>query len=262
MTAPLAPGAAPAPLALVTAGTRRVGAAIAGELARAGWRLALHARRDTVLDPELAAILANTGVQHECFAADLADDAALNQLWSDVCSWGGVPALVVNNASLFSDDTAATATADAIRQHQAVNCDVPVRLTQMLWRDTAEGGSASSILLLDQRIAHPHGEQFSYTLSKLALASALPLLARALAPRLRVNAVAPGLTLPTADYSAAQMQRLAALMPLKRLPDPADVASAVAWLAKARAVTNQIIHVDGGAHLEAFDRDFVALERD
>ncbi len=251
-----------APLALVTAGTRRVGAAIAAELARGGWRLALHARRDAALDPDLAATLAQSGTTYQCFTADLADDAALERLWADVCGWGGVPALVVNNASLFSDDTAATATPDSIRRHQAVNCDAPVRLTQMLWRDTPASSEASSILLLDQRIAHPHGEQFSYTLSKLALASALPLLARALAPRLRVNAVAPGLTLPTADYSAAQMQRLAALMPLKRLPDPAGVASAVAWLAGARAVTNQIINVDGGAHMEAFDRDFVALERD
>ncbi len=249
-------------LALVTAGTRRVGAAIAAELARGGWRLALHARQDAALDAELAAVLAQTGADHRCFTADLADDAALAQLWADVCAWGGVPALLVNNASLFSDDSAATATPDAVRRHQAVNCGAPVQLTRLLWQDTPEGSDAASILLLDQRIAHPHGEQFSYTLSKLALASALPLLARALAPRIRVNAVAPGLTLPTADYTPAQMQRLAARMPLGRLPDPAGVASAVAWLASARAVTNQIIHVDGGAHMEAFDRDFVALERD
>lgn len=251
-----------APLALITAGTRRVGAAIAAELARAGWRLALHARADAALDPELAVVLAQSGAGHACFRADLADDAARDQLWDQVCAWGGVPALLVNNASLFGDDTAATATPESIRRHQAVNCDAPVQLTQALWRDTPDGAQASSILLLDQRIAHPHGEQFSYTLSKLALAAALPLLARALAPRLRVNAVAPGLTLPTADYTLAQMQRLAARMPLQRLPDPAGIASAVVWLAGADAVTNQTLFVDAGAHMVAYDRDFVALERD
>jgi pteridine reductase len=251
-----------APLALITAGTRRVGAAIAAELARGGWRLALHARADATLDPALAAALAQTGTDFKSFTADLADDAALDRLWADACVWGGVPALLVNNASLFSDDTAATATPDSIRRHQAVNCDAPVQLTQRLWRDTPDGADAAAILLLDQRIAHPHGEQFSYTLSKLALAAALPLLARAMAPKLRVNAVAPGLTLPTADYTPTQMQRLAALMPLQRLPDPAGIASAVAWLAGAKSVTNQTLYVDGGAHMVAFDRDFVALERD
>ncbi|WP_164156132.1 SDR family oxidoreductase [Sandarakinorhabdus rubra] len=251
-----------APLAFITAGTRRVGAAIAGELARRGWRLALHARADATLDPALADVLAETGVAHHQFIADLADPEAIDRLWAEVTAWGGVPSLVVNNASLFLDDDAASATAVSIRRHQAVNCDAPVQLTRLLWRDTPEGQQAASVLLLDQRIAHPHGDQFAYTLSKLALAAALPLLARSLAPRVRVNAVAPGLTLPTADYSPAQMQRLAALMPLERLPDPAALASAVAWLAEAPAVTGQTIFVDGGAHLVAFDRDFVALERD
>jgi NAD(P)-dependent dehydrogenase (short-subunit alcohol dehydrogenase family) len=251
-----------APLALVTAGTRRVGAAIAAALARGGWRLALHARADATLDPALAAALAETGCPHGAFLADLADPDAVAGLWQAVTAWGGVPALVVNNASLFGEDDAASATAHAIRAHQSVNCDAPVALTRLLWRDTPEGGQAASVLLLDQRIAHPHGEQFSYTLSKLALAGALPLLARALAPRVRVNAVAPGLTLPTADYAPDQMQRLAKRMPLARLPDPAAVASAILWLAGAGTVTGQTIFVDGGAHLESFDRDFVRMDTD
>ena len=251
-----------APLAMVTAGTRRVGAAIAAELARAGWRLALHARADAAPAPELAAVLAETGVAHQGFLADLGDAAAVDRLWAEVTAWGGVPALLVNNASLFGDDTAATATPESIRRHQAVNCDAPVQLTRLLWRDTPDGAQGASVLLLDQRIAQPHGDQFAYTLSKLALAGALPLLARSLAPKVRVNGVAPGLTLPTAEYAADQMQRLAAMMPLGRLPDPAAVASAVAWLAGAHAVTGQTIFVDGGAHMQSFDRDFVALARD
>jgi NAD(P)-dependent dehydrogenase (short-subunit alcohol dehydrogenase family) len=253
---------AAAPLALITAGTRRVGAAIAAQLARAGWRLALHARADATLAPELAAVLAEAGTAHRGFLADLGDDSAVERLWAEVTAWGGVPALVVNNASLFGDDNAATATPAAIRRHQSVNCDAPVQLTRLLWRDTPDGAQAASVLLLDQRIAQPHGDQFSYTLSKLALAGALPLLARSLAPKVRVNGVAPGLTLPTADYTPAQMQRLAGMMPLQRLPDPDAVASAVAWLAGAHSVTGQTIFVDGGAHMQSFDRDFVALERD
>ena len=84
-------------------------------------------------------------------------------------------------------------------------------------------------------------------------------LARDLAPRIRVNGVAPGLVLPTADYDDAQWRRLTALMPLEKLPTPADIAAAVVYLARAQAVTGQTLFVDAGANLEAFPRDFVYL---
>jgi NAD(P)-dependent dehydrogenase (short-subunit alcohol dehydrogenase family) len=87
-------------------------------------------------------------------------------------------------------------------------------------------------------------------------------LARALAPKVRVNAVAPGLVIPTPDYSPQQMEALRAAMPLGLLPNPADVADAVAWLADAPAVTGQTLFVDGGAALKSFERDFLFLERD
>ena len=86
-------------------------------------------------------------------------------------------------------------------------------------------------------------------------------MARALAPHVRVNAVAPGLTLPTDDYDAAQWDRLRALMPLDRLSSPEDIADAVLHLATARSTTGETLFVDGGAHLESFTRDFVYLSR-
>ena len=99
-------------------------------------------------------------------------------------------------------------------------------------------------------------------MSKQALAEATRTLARVLAPRVRVNAVAPGLTIPTLDYSPAQLARLTAAMPLERLSQPEDVAAAVVYLAGARASTGQTLFVDGGAGLHDFARDFVHLERD
>ena len=78
---------------------------------------------------------------------------------------------------------------------------------------------------------------------------------------MRVNGVAPGLTLPTADYGSAQWDRLAAIMPLQRLAGPAEIAEAVLYLAGAGAVTGQTIFVDAGANLESYSRDFVYLEQ-
>jgi NAD(P)-dependent dehydrogenase (short-subunit alcohol dehydrogenase family) len=111
-------------------------------------------------------------------------------------------------------------------------------------------------------VRNPVPDQLAYSLSKQALHASLRNLARELAPRIRVNGVAPGLVLPTPDYDAAQWDRLRAMMPLERLPTPEDVASAVVWLARAPAVTGQTIFVDSGANLEAYARDFVYLGRE
>ena len=124
----------------------------------------------------------------------------------------------------------------------------------------AQSGATGSIVnIIDQRVQNPNADQFSYTLSKTALAGATRALAANFAPALRVNAVAPGLTMPTPEYSAAQIDRCAAAMPLDILPRPEDIADAVAYLATAQAVTGQTLFVDGGAHLKSFDRDFLYI---
>jgi pteridine reductase len=225
-------------LALVTGGHRRLGAAIAARLSTDGWTVAIHGA-------------------HEDIAADLGDTAAVEGLIPRVIErYGQVPALLVNNASRFEWDDAATATAKSMDAHYNVNARAPVMLALALAK---LGGEGSVVNILDQRVRNPNADQFSYTLSKTALAAATRALAVSLAPRLRINAVAPGLTLPTADYDDAAMARAAAAMPLGRLPEPGDVADAVAYLAGAEAVTGQTLFVDGGASLKSFDRDFLYL---
>jgi pteridine reductase len=247
-------------LALVTAGFHRVGAAIAGRLAAAGWELALHSRKPTTLDADLEAIIARHETPWQGFEADLSDDASVMQLIPAVVAHHGrAPDLLVNNASLFEWDNPASVTPQALAAHMAVNLSAPVLLATSLVQYVEAGQQAAVVNILDQRIKQPNGDQLSYTLSKQALAGATETLARALAPKLRVNAVAPGLTLPTSDYSEEQMARLAAAMPLGHLPTPDAVADAVLWLANARSTTGQTIFVDGGASLKSFDRDFVFM---
>lgn len=247
-------------LALVTGGFRRLGAVIAARLASEGWTLALHCREAAEPDHNLAAILALHRTQWHGFACDLADSAAVNTLLPRVIRhFGQAPALIVNNASRFIHDDATTLSEAELAAHLAVNLSAPVLLATSLATHLSEGRTGGVINITDQRVRHPNGDQLSYTLSKQALAAATVTLARALAPKVRVNAVAPGLTLPTEDYRPAQMVALEAMMPLKRLPEPDEIADAVAWLANAEAVTGQTLYVDGGASLKSFDRDFIYL---
>jgi pteridine reductase len=240
-------------LALVTGGHRRLGAAISARLAADGWTLALHGARDATPEPALAAVL---GDWHG-FVADLSDAAAVAALLPRVRDhFGAAPSLLVNNASMFEWDDVEHASPGAITAHHAVNAAAPVTLALAM----ADAGAHGSIVnILDQRIRNPNRDQLSYTLSKTALAGATQTLAVSLAPDLRVNAVAPGLTMPTPEYSTEQIERVAAAMPLGVLPRPEDIAEAVAYFAGAEAVTGQTLFVDGGANLKSFERDFLYI---
>ena len=244
-------------LALVTGGHRRLGSAIAGRLAAGGWALAIHGAHDAEPDHALAAILATHSTRWYGFVADLSDATAVEGLIPGVIAhFGTVPTLLVNNAARFGDDDADSADSSTLAAYHAVNAAAPVALALALHR---AGGEGAVVNIVDQRVRNPVADQLSYTLSKTALAAATRTLAVALAPRLRVNAVAPGLTLPTTDYAHDQMERIASQMPLARLATPADIADAVAYLAAATSVTGQTLFVDGGASLRSFNRDFVNL---
>lgn len=229
-------------LALVTGGRRRLGAAIADALEDDGWAVARHSH-----------VSDNSGA----FVADLEDPAAPALLIDAVMArYGKAPSLLVNNAAIFGQDDVQTAGLESLARHHAINAQAPVLLALALAK-AGEGGSIINIL--DQRLRNPNGDQLSYTLSKAALDGATRTLAAALAPKWRVNAVAPGLTLPTDDYDAAQMERIAQAMPLGALPTPGAIADAVRFLAGASATTGQTLFVDGGASLKSFERDFMHL---
>ena len=250
------------PLALVTGGWRRIGAAIATALAADGWDLALHAHHVDAFDRDLIARFERAGSRAQGFAGDLTDPHLAESLVGEVAgAFGRAPTLLVNSASIFRDDRLATLTTESLDLHMRTNLYAPLLLTKAFAAMLGEE-QGCVIMLLDQRVRNPVPDQLAYSLSKQALHAALRNLARDLAPRVRVNGVAPGLVLPTEDYDEAQWRRLTALMPLDRLAEPAEIAAAVVYLAHARAVTGQTIFVDSGANLEAFPRDFVYMGRE
>lgn len=251
------------PLALVTGGWRRIGGAIARKLASEGWDLALHAHHPRSFDAEFTGQLQWLGAEVLPLAGDLDDPAVPARLLQEVREKAGrSPILLVNSASAFNDDTIASITPEALEHHFRVNLFAPLLLTRAFAEAVAaeaEDGVANVVNIVDQRVVNPVPDQFSYTLSKQALHASVRTLARALAPRVRVNAVAPGLTLPTQDYDAEQWQRLESVMPLKRLAGADEIADAVHYLSSARSVSGQTLFVDAGANLESYARDFVYL---
>lgn len=249
------------PLALVTGGVKRVGAAIAGRLADAGYALALHGNSDIIPEDGLAKKLQETGCNWSGFQQDFLEDGAAESLIERVAGhFGRVPDLIVNSASIFGQDIADEVAEKGLLDHYRVNSLVPVLLTTALHRRRPAGSDRACVIhILDQRIRNPNRDQLSYTLSKQALAGSVRSLAVACADRLRVNGVAPGLTLTAGEYGQDQLANITAMMPLDRLPEPDDIADAVLYLAQAEAVTGQIIYVDAGANLKSFDRDFVHL---
>jgi NAD(P)-dependent dehydrogenase (short-subunit alcohol dehydrogenase family) len=263
------------PLALVTGGLHRIGASIAAALARAGYDLALHKRSPTEPDADLAAALAESGVDHRLFRQDLAQAGAAASLFAEVtAAFGRPPTLIVNNASRFTESDLESLDEGELTHTLAINLNVPVMLTCDLLSAVKRGIAAQGttppapgrpaiqpcvINILDQRVSNPVPDQFAYTIAKQALWQATRTMAIAAAPHVRVNAVAPGLTLPTQDYAPGQMDRLSAAMPLNLLPTPEAIAEAALYLAQAPHVTGQTIFVDGGANLRSYERDFVRM---
>jgi NAD(P)-dependent dehydrogenase (short-subunit alcohol dehydrogenase family) len=241
---------------LVTGAAKRLGRAIALELAAAGWQVAVHYRGSAA---EAAQTVADCGkhAPAAAFQADLAQNGETRALFAAVAAhFGGVDA-VVNNASLFAHDTALTFNPSSLAAHVATNTAAPVLLAQALHEHVAaRNGSGVVVNLLDQKLWNPNPDFFSYTLSKAALEAATTLLAQALAPQLRVVGVAPGLTLTSHLLSQEKFEALHRLSPLGRSSMPEDVAGAVRFALENRALTGTTLLVDGGQHLMKFDRDF------
>lgn len=252
----------PPRLALVTGGCRRLGAAISGALAQAGYSLALHGFSNIQPEDWLVEDMASLGTDWHGFLADLEHrDATQNLMDQVVAHFGRAPDVLINNASLFDYDDWETLGSDSLTRHFQTNLHAPLLLSKALVQASGERTQPVIINIVDQRVNNPNGDQLAYTLSKQALAESIRTMARAFGARARVNGVAPGLTIATKDYSAAQMQRLADDMPLGRLSLPSDIADAVLYLAHAKAVTGQLIFVDGGAHMLSYDRDFVFMQQ-
>lgn len=235
--------------ALVTGAGKRIGRAIAEALAADGYAVAVHyhASKDEA-DATVAAIEAGGG-RAVALRADLADEGAVNRLVPEAKASLGPIGVLVNNASVFENDTALTVTRASWDRHLDTNLRAPFVLMQRFAEQLPEGRNGVVVNLLDQRVWSITPYFVSYTVSKVGLWALTQSMALALAPRIRVAGIGPGPTLPSPRQSQEQFERQCRLMPLGRGTTPEEIAAAVRFIISAPAFTGQMIALDGGQHL-------------
>jgi NAD(P)-dependent dehydrogenase (short-subunit alcohol dehydrogenase family) len=236
-------------VALVTGGGRRIGAHLARALAARGYAVAIHYRTSAAEAEGLAEKIERSGGRAAALQADLGDPAQLEELIAAAHAALGPVTVLVNNAAVFEHDRASDFTLAQWDRQLATNLRAPVVLARQFARLLPADATGLIVNLLDQRIAAPTKGHFTYTLSKLALAAATELLAAALAPRVRVNGIAPGLTLISGAQSEADFKHLVDRTPLGKGSSPDAIARALIYLLETDVVTGQILFVDGGRRL-------------
>jgi NAD(P)-dependent dehydrogenase (short-subunit alcohol dehydrogenase family) len=235
--------------ALVTGAARRIGRALALDLTTQGFDVAVHyGRSHDEAQAVVAAILAQ-GRRAVALAADLADEAQTARLLGAAATALGPITLLVNNAAIFDYDRPATADADSWQRHMAINLRAPLVLTQALLAGLPEERGADVVNLIDERVLNLSPHYTSYTVAKGGLWVLTQHLALALAPRVRVNAIAPGPVLPPPTMSEEDFAALCRATPLGRGPGVDEICRALRLILAAPSMTGQMITLDGGRHL-------------
>ncbi len=237
------------PVALITGASRRIGKAIAVDLAEHGWHVALHCRNSKAQAEKLAGDINAAGGLAKVFCADLGSCREIDALVAVCSETLGPPSCLVNNASEFLPDHIETLGEALWDKHLDINLKAPVFLARAMARHLPAETGGNIINIIDQRVWKLTPEFFSYTISKAGLWTATQTLAQSLAPRIRVNAIGPGPVLRSihqtdADFEAEKRSTL-----LKTGPSAEEIAAAVRFILSTPSMTGQMIALDSGQHL-------------
>ncbi len=235
--------------ALVTGAAKRIGRAIALDLAHHGWAVAVHYHGSAEAAAEVVATIADQGGRAVALQADLSIEAQAATLVPAAEAALGPLTLLVNNAAVFENDTVANADRAGWDRHLETNLRAPVVLIQDFARRLPEDRSGNVINLLDQRVWNPTPWFMSYTVSKAALWVLTQTLAMALAPRIRVNGIGPGPTLRNPRQTEEHFERQWRAVPLRRPVELAEIGRTIRFILETPSLTGQMIALDGGEHL-------------
>ena len=243
---------------LITGGAQRLGALLCRAFAHAGWEVWCHYQRSGTLAHALVEELRGAGFSAYAVQADLAHEEQRLHMMEQVALQGGALHCLVNNASLFQEDAADAFDIDAVRRQLEVNLLAPLSLSALMAQrlpEDAAPGECSVIHVLDQKVFNLNPDYFSYTVSKLALERSVALQAQALAPRLRVCGVAPGLMFVSGEQTQDNFERSGRVNLMQTALDPQRVADTVLFLAENPCITGVTLCVDNGQHLVPLARD-------
>ncbi len=234
---------------LVTGAAKRLGRAIALDLASHGWNVAIHYNGSEEDADSAAQAVRAFGGDAAVLKADLSKESETATLVDRAVKEIGPLAALINSASLFENDDWQTATRKTWDEHIEINLRAPLLLSQLFGKQLPAGGRGNIVNIIDQRVLKPTPQFLSYSISKAGLYWLTTTLAQGMGPAIRVNAVGPGPTLKNPRQSDADFNRQREATILKRGADPADICGAVRYLLDAEAVTGQMLAVDGGQHL-------------
>jgi NAD(P)-dependent dehydrogenase (short-subunit alcohol dehydrogenase family) len=235
--------------ALITGAAKRIGRAIALDLAAHGWRVGIHYRSSRDEAQRLVEEIRAAGGTAAALQGDLGDAEDVRSLVARCAEALGAPTCLVNNASEFLLDTITSLSAKDWDTHLDINLKAPVFLAQALYLALPEGAEGNVINICDQRVWRPTPQFFSYTISKAGLWTATQTLAQAMAPRVRVNAIGPGPVLKSVHQTDADFAAETSATPLERGPTLAEISAAVRFILATPSMTGQMIALDGGQHL-------------
>lgn len=237
-------------VAIVTGGAVRIGRELSLRLASAGMRVCIHYGSSQESAEQTASTIREAGGEAVTIQGDLATPIrAASQVVDAARAAFGQVDVLINNASIFERGTLATTTAEDWKRHQQINLEAPIFLCQQFAKQLAANQCGAIVNIVDWRAMRPQTGHLSYTLSKAGLVCLTQILAQELAPKVRVNAIAPGAILPPPDSDARHFEQLKTVIPLQRTGSPGNIAEAVLFLLSNDFITGEVLSVTGGQHL-------------
>lgn len=237
------------PVALITGAATRIGATIATRFAAIGIDVVIHYRRSSEDAEALSNAINNDGGRSKILQADLTNQAERNQLIENAAKLFGPITILINNASVYIPDSVETLDEKLWDTHFALHTKAPLFLSRDFAAQLPSAAAGNIINIIDARLSRLSPDFTSYTLSKAALWTATQTMAQSLAPRIRVNAIGPGPTLPEEGQAKVDFAKRTASLPLAHGANPDEIVDGVFYFLNAKSVTGQMLAIDGGSHL-------------
>ena len=246
--------------ALVTGGGRRIGEGIAKALAADGWFVYIHCHKSSDQASEVLQEIKSYNGNGIVVNQDLSEPGAAESLMRKVENGPAPLTALINNASLFEYDTVATITEKSLDEHFAVNVRSPTILSKVFADSLRKGTTGCIINILDNKVYAINPDYLSYTISKVALQGVTSALAMALAPKVRVNGIAPGITLESGNQGNASFIKGQTMSPMGHVSSVEDITRSVLFILNSSFINGNVITIDGGQSLQKLARDVAFID--